>query len=207
MNLIRIEVDNIDLRFRYRDEWWSDDCSQLRVCPWCERPWAKITMQHPYHLPFGASCEQCPPWRPADPYLALHPLAALSPDIPGSLFETSQFKIDRTDSLIDYLPLPLLMREARVHFAAIDKGRPFMLSPEDSNALQLYRERINAGEIMSPEDTKAAIALLRADRQSAAARANASRAKGGKAKAPKAPPASASDLLAKLGIKVPGASK
>lgn len=73
-----------------------------------------------------------------------------------------------------------------------------MLSPEDDSKLQLYRARINAGEMMPIEDVREGLRLLRNDRVNAAKRATVTRAKGA-AKA-KQPARAAGELLGKLGI-------
>lgn len=195
MNLIRIWLPTEPQAhtFRYRDTWWSDDLSSLRVCPWCHKVWAKVTMQHPYHHPLGASCIDCPPWRPQDPYGP-----GQFTDIPGSLLDTNQFRVDRYYTLLEFLPEPLLERELTIHLQALDRNI-IMLSPEDLSKLQLYRARITSGEQLPIEEQKAAIALLRSDRMAAAQRAKESKTRG--PKAAKAPTQNPLMLLAKLGIK------
>jgi hypothetical protein len=73
------------------------------------------------------------------------------------------------------------------------------LTPEDLSTMQLYRDRILAGEQIPPGELFTAIRLLRADRLGAANRATATKSRAKSAKA-KVTPQATGDLLAKIGI-------
>lgn len=156
--------------------------SSILVCCECVRIWGVIerTPADPrsnFMYPQGTPCENCswpPGWRLG---------------VPGSLLHDDE-------TYLEFLPPALLWRELSLHLSYWTDA---MLTPEDLSKLQLYRARIQGGEMMPIEEQREAIRLLRSDRMSAAARAKESKAKGTKASS-KAPPRAASDLLGKLGI-------
>jgi hypothetical protein len=75
-----------------------------------------------------------------------------------------------------------------------------MLSPEDLSKMQLVRARILGQEQIPPEELRDMIRLLRANRESAAARGKATKAKS--AARAKGPAQDAGMLLGGLGIKL-----
>lgn len=162
-----------------------------KVCPLCLQPWAvldrPIAASGPDSRCYSIHPVPCRNCMPETPWYWVNNIA-------GSLLYNGSSQ--QTDwDLLEDLPPELLIREFKIH---VKDRMNDMLTPEEHSKLELYRSRINAGEMLPLEETREAIRLLRSDRQNAAARASASKAKsGGKAKAPAR---DANVLLGQLGI-------
>lgn len=187
LTFINISEHHFQLREQEDGATFPPGC-WAKVCPLCLHPWAVLERPGPAarcYTIHSVPCRQC---MPQTPWYWVNNIA-------GSVIYNDSSQ--QTDwDLLEDLPPELLVREFKLH---CQDRITDMLTPEEHSKLELYRAKINAGEMLPLEETREAIRLLRSDRQNAAARASASKAKSGGSRT-KAPARDANVLLGQLGI-------
>ena len=101
--------------------------SYLKVCPWCDRQWAKVTSEHSrWHMVTGQSCAACG-----------HEFRSVFDRyIPGSLLDEPSTNCQTIDwDIILWLPEALRVREFNVHVAYLFGDRPYDSPAKQTDSL------------------------------------------------------------------------